>query len=625
LIVKARRALAIMAAISVLLTGAGAVVGASPARAAAAATTPRTVVSLTFDDSDADQQTAVDTMNSLGLVGTFYTVSGWIGDPGYLTLPQLKAMKAAGQEIGGHTVTHPDLTAISAAEDVRQLCNNRATLTAWGFSVTSFAYPFSNLNAASEAAVKTCGYNSGRGLGDLETRFGCAGCGFAETIPSATPYDTAALDEVDSTWSLADLQNSVTNAEPAGGWVQLTFHHVCDNVCDPLSITPALFAQFTTWLANRTTTNNTVVQTVNQVVGGTVKPLVTAPSVPAAKAGVNGIVNPSLETAAADGSPQCWMAGGYGTNTPAFARTTPARTGLVGETLKLTNYVSGDAKILPTLDLGQCAPTVVAAHTYSLRAWYTSNAPTQFTVYLRNTIGTWMYWTASPWFNPNATFTQATWQTPAIPAGYTGLSFGLNLFSVGQLSTDDYALYDTVGAPALPVIAAPRAPAAGVNGLVNPGLETTDSGGAPLCWTAGGYGTNSAAFTTSAPGRSGALAETVTMSDYTSGDARLLPTMDAGTCSPTVTPGHTYSLRSWYTSTVPTQFEVYLRTTKGAWVYWTSSSWLAASASYTQGVWTTPAIPAGYTGISFGLTLFQVGQLTTDDYALYDTVGAPAA
>lgn len=43
---------------------------ALPAHAAA-----NTVITLTFDDSNADQLTAATTMKNLGLHGTFYTVS----------------------------------------------------------------------------------------------------------------------------------------------------------------------------------------------------------------------------------------------------------------------------------------------------------------------------------------------------------------------------------------------------------------------------------------------------------------------------------------------------------------------------------------------------------------------
>jgi len=37
---------------------------------------------------------------------------------------------------------------------------------------------------------------------------------------------------------------------------------------------------------------------------------------------------------------------------------------------------------------------------------------------------------------------------PPIPAGISGISYGLNIFSNGEIVTDDYSLYDAVGAPA---------------------------------------------------------------------------------------------------------------------------------------------------------------------------------
>ena len=51
---------------------------------------------------------------------------------------------------------------------------------------------------------------------------------------------------------------------------------------------------------------------------------------------------------------------------------------------------------------------------------------------------------------------------------------------------------------------------------------------------------------------------------------------------------------------------------------------LAAAGPYTQASFTTPALPFGATAISFGLSLFRNGPLTSDDYAMYDTIGAPS-
>lgn len=573
-----------------------------------------TVVTLTFDDANADQLTAAQTLQSLGLVGTFYTPSGFVNNPGYMSVADMQGLVANGNEIAGHTVTHPDLTTLPSDEATRQICNDRVNLSNWGFTVTDFAYPFAAENASVQTIVKNCGFNSARGLGDIKTRFSCAGCPLAETIPPANPYDTAAPDEVDNTWTLADLQKSVTQAEPAGGWVQLTFHHISSTSKDPLNITPTLFNQFATWLKARPAT--TSVKTVAQVIGGTVKPLVSGPPAPPQGTG-NLVRNPSLETLV-NGAPQCWAAAGYGTNTPTFSVVRQAHTGKVAEQLVVSGYVDGDAKLLPALDLGGCSPTATPGHTYTLGAWYKSTTNTQFELYYRTGLGSWTYWTSSPWFAPATTYQKATWTTPALPAGASGISFGLNLFSNGTLTTDDYEMFD-VGNPPPP----PPPPPAGSNLVQNPSLETAGVGAFPQCWQAGGYGTNTAVFSTVATAHTGTKAEKLTVTGYASGDAKLLPTLDSSTCAPTAVAGHTYSLRAWYTSTAVTQFVLYYRDASGTWVYWTSGPWLPATSTYTQASLTTPALPAGATAISFGLSLFNNGTLITDDYAMYDSVGAP--
>ncbi len=265
-----QRILAIAATSAVAI---GLLVGLGSAAPANAAAVPKTIVSLTFDDGNDNQLAAEQVLKAHGLVGTFFITTSWIGSPTYLTQANLHSMAADGNEIGGHTVTHPDLTTLSTAAATAEVCNGRTTLAGWGFTVTDFAYPFAAENAAVEKIVKNCGYASARNLGDIRSPASCSGCPYAETIPPATPYNTAAPDEVDSTWTLKNLQDLVTNAETHnGGWVQLTFHHIAVGTDPTLTISPTLFDQFVTWLAARTTTGTTVVQTVAQALGTTAPP-----------------------------------------------------------------------------------------------------------------------------------------------------------------------------------------------------------------------------------------------------------------------------------------------------------------------------------------------------------------
>ncbi len=404
--------------------------------AGAATVTTKTEISLTFDDGNADQMTALPILQKYNMHGTFYIISGSIGAPNYLTQANLATIAGQGNEIGGHTVSHPDLTTVPADEATRQICNGRAQLAAWGYQTTDFAYPYAALNPSVESIVKQCGFNSARGLGDIASAHGCTGCDTAETVPPADPYDLQALDEIDTTWTLAQMEQVVTTAESSGGWLTYTFHHLCTGTgCDSLSITPTMLDAFLSWVQGQSGRGVTV-KTVQQMIGGTVKPIVTAP--PSTN---TTLPNPSLEASTTgDGFPDCFMPAGFGTNTASWTRTTDAHTGTYAQQLSVTGYSNGDAELLPTFDLGACTPTVIAGDSYNLSIWYKSTAITQFSMYTRTANGFWSYWTSGPWLAPAATWTQATFATPAAPAGAVGISFGLALIANGSLTTDDYAI-----------------------------------------------------------------------------------------------------------------------------------------------------------------------------------------
>jgi peptidoglycan/xylan/chitin deacetylase (PgdA/CDA1 family) len=418
---------------------------AQPASAQAA---PRpTVVTFTFDDGTADQMTAARVLRAHGLHATFYIITGAIGSPHYMTRNDLRWLASAGNEIGGHTVSHLDLLNTSVPEARRQLCAGRDILSGWGFKVTSFAYPDGAYDRATEALVRGCGYSSARIAGGLRST-DCPGCAVTESIPPADLYAIRTTGQVDTSWTLASLEQAVIRAEQSGGgWVPLIFHHVCGgNNCGQLSIRASTFSSFVQWLALRGA-QGTVVRTVHQVLGSPVRPLVPAP-----RADPHNVANPSLEQAgpAAEtnpwmetpdrsGAPACWMSGRYGRNTVRWQRTRDARSGRWAERLTMTSYHSGGAELLPLFDLGACSLSVVPGRSYQLSAWYTSTARTQFSVYYRDPAGRWHYWTSSPYLPAATHWTKTTWQTPGVPAGGTGLSYGLALFSRGTLTTDDYS------------------------------------------------------------------------------------------------------------------------------------------------------------------------------------------
>jgi len=228
--------------------------------AATPAIASRTIVSLTFDDGRADQYQAKDLMAQYGMKGTFYINSGRVtnglpnSDPFYMTWSQLNDLALAGNEIGGHTIDHPDLTTLSTSAAQAEICDDRQALIARGFNPISFAYPFSASNATIRQMVQGCGYTSGRGVGNNQ-----------ETIPPRDPFLLRTPTDIQSSTSLSTIQGYITNAESVGGtWVVLVFHSIC-NGCGTNSITPANFNSLLQWLQPRSSIG-TEVRTVGSVI-----------------------------------------------------------------------------------------------------------------------------------------------------------------------------------------------------------------------------------------------------------------------------------------------------------------------------------------------------------------------
>ncbi|WP_327085160.1 polysaccharide deacetylase family protein [Nonomuraea sp. NBC_01738] len=225
----------------------------APARAAAATAT---VVSIQFDDGNADTYAALAVLRAHGAKATFYVNTGVLDTPGHLTWAQLADLAAAGNEITGHGVDHLNLKKMKPDPLRHQVCDDRAALVARGYPALSFAYPFGAFDDAVKQVVASCGYTSGRGVSGVNGR----GV-FAETIPPADPYATRTPANVKSGTTLATVRSFVTDAEQhGGGWVQLVVHHLCDR-CDAYSMTVSDFTALVEWLAAR----GSVIETTAEV------------------------------------------------------------------------------------------------------------------------------------------------------------------------------------------------------------------------------------------------------------------------------------------------------------------------------------------------------------------------
>ncbi|MFI6287063.1 galactose oxidase-like domain-containing protein [Streptomyces sp. NPDC051018] len=178
------------------------------------------------------------------------------------------------------------------------------------------------------------------------------------------------------------------------------------------------------------------------------------------------------------------------------------------------------------------------------------------------------------------------------------------------------ALLATVPAPA----------SAGPNLIQNPGFETAGgpgNDGMPACWKKSGWGDNDFTFQTVTDAHSGSAAMKVSLTRRVSGDRKALVTENA-TCAPPVTPDKQYDLSLWYKSTTPdTAVTLFRHDAVNGWQYWTDLMTLPVSAGYARAEVRTPAVPPGTTRIAWGVSVYGVGSVTTDDYTM-EEVSVPA-
>lgn len=157
---------------------------------------------------------------------------------------------------------------------------------------------------------------------------------------------------------------------------------------------------------------------------------------------------------------------------------------------------------------------------------------------------------------------------------------------------------------------APAANAASApNLVVNAGLEKGSTW--PDCFAQSGYGT--AAKWTTTKGHDGKRAVSLTLAGYTTGSSRLLQ-VESDACAPAVLPGATYTLSTYYKSTVAVSMSMYTHSAAG-WSYAGELVAAKASKDWRKASAVTPRIPAGVDRIVFGLSLAANGTLITDDYS----------
>ncbi len=130
---------------------------------------PDKPVILTFDDGYADAYTnAFPLLAEREMTGTFFIVSSFMDQPGYLTWAQAAEMLGANMSIESHSVTHPDLTSLSQDTLAFEIEESAVAIErTLGVRPQTFCYPLGRWSRRAITALQDSGY-----LGAFTTRDG---------------------------------------------------------------------------------------------------------------------------------------------------------------------------------------------------------------------------------------------------------------------------------------------------------------------------------------------------------------------------------------------------------------------------------------------------------------------
>lgn len=121
------------------------------------------LIAITFDDGYRDNLTvALPLLEKYNLPATVFVAAGFIGENGFLTAGDLRALAAHRLiTIGSHGLQHRHLTKLSPIEARRELTVSKQILEETiSQKVDLLAYPYGDCNSAIERLSADCGYRA---------------------------------------------------------------------------------------------------------------------------------------------------------------------------------------------------------------------------------------------------------------------------------------------------------------------------------------------------------------------------------------------------------------------------------------------------------------------------------
>lgn len=319
-------------------------------------------------------------------------------------------------------------------------------------------------------------------------------------------------------------------------------------------------------------------------------------ALPALAESDNLIKNSSVESVAGE-TPANWSQSKWGANASTLEYKNQGHTGDRSLYVSMTSRTDGDAKWMHE------SVDVQPNTSYTYTSWYKSDITTEIDLQYTDAAGAVSYAYADS-ITPSS-----DWQLLAVdfttPANATKATVMHIVADAGWLQTDDFSLTSTVVAP----------PADQDNYIANNSFETAN-GANPAGWYKNSWGVNSAQFSYEDTGRTGAKSAKVTMSSFTSGDAKWYAEPSA------VIASKSYLYRDYYKSTVPTRVVVAFIDASGNYSYEEREGAPASPSEWSQYEMTFVA-PASAVKASVFHVIDSVGSLVIDDTNLY--VGLPVS
>jgi peptidoglycan/xylan/chitin deacetylase (PgdA/CDA1 family) len=123
---------------------------------------PENSVVITFDDGcETDLLIAAPILSASNCRATFYVTAGFLGQPGYLTVSQLRELSALGFEIGCHSMSHAYLNDLDMDGIKREIVEAKQGLEQLlGKAVEHFSCPGGRYDERVIAVARASGYRS---------------------------------------------------------------------------------------------------------------------------------------------------------------------------------------------------------------------------------------------------------------------------------------------------------------------------------------------------------------------------------------------------------------------------------------------------------------------------------